>query len=117
MPIIKVWCLPENVEEDALQRLFWDIVPAVVGVRELGLSDEKDMTILFPPDRMRWGLGVDIIIEISGLWEKIERTEEVKKRLAKGVGEVVKKHFPNSYVECLVQTFDPKSGFWASERP
>ena len=116
MPVIKVWCLPEDLNEDKLQVLFWDIVAAVTGVEELGLKDEKDMTILFPPDRMRWGLGEDIIVEISGLFEKPERTEEVRNRLAQRVGKLIKGHFPSAYVECLVQTFNPISGFWASER-
>lgn len=119
MPVIKVWCLPENMDEDKLQALFWDIVAAVTGIKELGLKDEKDMTILFPTDRMRWGLGEDIIVEIGKLFDKPERTAEVRNRLARNIGEVVKTHCPSAYVECFIETFnpdDPKNAFWASER-
>lgn len=116
MPIIKVWCLPENVTERGFHELLEGIVAAVVGVPELGLRDE-DMTILFPPDRVKWGLGEEIIVEIGGLFIKPERTKGVRNRLAQRVGEAVKSHFPNAYIECFVQTFDPVEGFWASERP
>lgn len=115
MPVIKVWCLPEGLDEKDLQNLFWSIVKTVVGVEELGLKDEKDMTILFPPDRMRWGLGEDIIVEISKLFDKPERTAEIRDRLARKVARVVKEHFPSAYVQCFVETFDPRSpkvGFW-----
>lgn len=119
MPVIQVWCLPEGISEKDFINLFNDIVSAVVEVRELGLKDMHDMTILFPPDRMRYGLGEDIIIEISKLFDKPERTAEVRNRLAGKVGGVIKKYFPDAYVECFVETFDPQSpkvGFWASNK-
>ena len=48
MPIIKIWCLPSNQTEQDLNRLHQAIVNAVVGVPELGLKDETEMTCLFP---------------------------------------------------------------------
>ncbi|MDP2735700.1 MAG: hypothetical protein Q8P12_05850 [bacterium] len=113
MPVIKVWCLPQQSEED-LNKLHQSIVAGVTSVKELGLKDEKDMTVLFPPDMMMYGLGDEVIVEISGLFVKPERTQEVRQRLAKSVGENVSVLCPNAKVECFVQPFDPAQGFWSS---
>ena len=115
MPVIKVWCLPSGQTEEALNLLHQSIVGAVISISELGFKSQNDMTCLFPPDLMQYGLGEEIIIEIGGLYDKPERTQEVRQRLAKNVGEVVKKLFPEAKVECFVTTFNPAQGFWTSE--
>jgi hypothetical protein len=114
MPIIKVWCLPANQTEEDLNKLHRTIVAAVVSVSELKLKDQNDMIMLFPPDLMQYGLGTEIIIEIGGLFEKPERTEEVRQRLAKTVGLEVHNLYPRAKVECSIQSFNPNQGFWTS---
>lgn len=113
MPVIKVWCLPQETEEK-LRRLHKTIVAAVVDVPELGLRDENDMTVLFPTDMMTYGLGQEIVIEIS-VFEKPERTGEVLNVLAANVGGAFKWIYPNAKIEVSVDTFNPKQGFWSSE--
>ena len=73
MPIIKVWCLPADQNEEQLNTLHKKIVSAVIGIPELELKDENDMTCLFPPDSMKYGLGDEIIVEIE-VFEKPKRT-------------------------------------------
>lgn len=114
MPIIKVWCLPASQSEDGLRILHKTIVHAVVSVSKLGLKDQNDMTCLFPPDLMKYGLGEEIIIEVSGLFEKPERTGEVFQELAKNLGESVHALYPDAKVECFIQSFNPTQGFWTS---
>lgn len=114
MPVIKVWCLPLDQSESDLNQLHRTIVKAVTAIEELGLRDENDMTCLFPPDRMSYGLGEEIIIEISGLFEQPERTVEVRRRLAASVGTAVKKLYPDAKIECFVASFNPAQGFWVS---
>ncbi len=114
MPVIKVWCLPK-MEEGKLNELHQAIVGAVSGVTELGLKDENDMTTLFPSDLMKYGLGTDIIVEITGLDDKPERTHDVLKRLAKNTGEAVSSFFPDAKVECFVPPFNhSQNGFWST---
>lgn len=114
MPVIKVWCLPKSTERK-LNQVFEGIVKAVESVPELGLSGQSSMTVLFPPDMMKFGLGSEIIIEVTGLFEKPERTAEVRNRLAERLGGTLKKHFPKAMVECFIFPFDPRSqGFWTS---
>ena len=110
MPIIKVWCLPQESEEQ-LRLVHKSIVSAVVAVSELGLKDQNDMTVLFPTDMMKYGLGEEIIIEVS-LFEKPERTDEVLNRLAVNVGMSLKRIYSKAKVECVVTTFNPRRGFW-----
>ena len=116
MPVIKVWCLPAQ-NEAQLRELHQTIVAAVISVSELKLKDENDMTCLFPPDQMQYGLGSEVIVEVTGLFAKRNRTPQIKKRLAKRLGEAVKGLYPNAKVECFVSTFNPKpEGFWSSDQ-
>lgn len=119
MPIIKVWCLPKS-EEKQLNALHQSIVEAVVSVEELGVKDEKDITCLFPPDMMKYGLGTEIIVEVTGLFDRPERTdianEQVRQLLAERIGKVVKEQFPEAdMVECSVYPFQVSQGFWTSK--
>lgn len=116
MPVIKVWCLSADQTEDDLRKLHRMVVEAVVSVRELGLKDQNDMTVLFPADMMQYGLGEEIIVEIE-MFEKPERSPEVKRRLTQNVGMAVKMLYPKAKVESgPVKTFRPEmDGFWSSE--
>jgi hypothetical protein len=64
---------------------------------------------------MKYGLGSEVIVEISGLFEKPERTSKVIDRLAAAVGTVVSEKFPDAKIECLVYSFNPACGFWTSK--
>ena len=87
---------------------------AVESVPELGLNGEKDVTCLFPPDMMKYGLGSEVIIEVTGLFDKPERTREVRQHLAERLGQAVSWHVQKAIkVECLIYPpFNPKDGFW-----
>lgn len=114
MPIIQVWCLPEK-NENVLRHIHRQIVRAVTSIPELGIKSELDMTVLFPSDLMQYGLGTDIIIMIFGLFDKPERTEEVRRRLARRVGQAISIQYPEAKVECLLAPpFDSKGAFWTS---
>ena len=115
MPIIKVYCLPEGQDEKNLNRLHKAIVKAIISISELRLKDENEMTCLFPPDLMKYGLGQEIIVEIDGLFERSERTLKVRQRLAERVGQAIFKLYPKAKVECFVRTFNPNQGFWTSD--
>ena len=116
MPVIKVWCLPADQTEDDLRLLHQNIVAGVVSVPELGLKDETEMTCLFPPDMMQYGLGSEVIVEVTGLFEKPERTPAVRNRLAESIGGRVKRLYPKAMVEVFVYPFNQNiSGFWKAD--
>jgi len=113
MPVIKVWCLPKMTAVE-LNKLHKNIVTAVVSVKELGLSGEDDMTCVFPPsDMMYEGLGDKIIIEVTGLFKKPERTPMVQQQLAKVLSMTVFMMFPRALVECFVYPFNPIQKFYS----
>jgi len=81
-----------------------------------GLKDETNMTNLFPPDQMQYGLGSEIIVEVSGLFVKPERTFEVKQLLGSTLGEAIKALYPKAKVEVFVITFNQEQdAFWVSK--
>ena len=81
------------------------------------MKSEKDITCLFPSDMMKYGLGTEIVVEITGLYEKPDRTEKVRQRLAERIGKAVQGQFPNTeLVECFVYQFNPAQGHWSSRK-
>lgn len=113
MPVIKIWCLPEGLHELSLKTLHREVVAAAVSVEALGLRGEEDMTVLFPPDMMKYGLGTDIVIE-AVIARKPERTIEVKNELARKLGKVVQKMYPDARVGCFVSSSHIDDGVWSS---
>jgi len=93
--VVKVWCLPRT-EEDKLHALFTNIVDAVVDLK-IGIESEKDMVVLFPPDMMTYGLGTEVMVEITNA-----PGDDIPREPARRIGEIVKGAFPDAYVQCSV---------------
>lgn len=115
MPVIKVWCLPKCGEKK-LNAIFAGIIKVIESVKEFGLKGERAVTVLFPPDQMAYGLGSEIIIEVTGLSEKPERDGIDLQRLAQALGVFINSVFPDAKVECLIFPFNPLQGFWSSDQ-
>ena len=114
MPIVFVYGIPDEFAEGKVEKdLFPALLKAVTDVKELGLQGDQ-VTIFFPLDKMEKGLGEEIIIFVEGIFEKPERTEDVRKHLAQNLGRAAKSHFPKAMVECFIRPFNPKQGFWSS---
>ena len=65
---------------------------------------------------MKYGLGSEIIIEVTGLSVKTRRTSVVRQLLAEQLGVAVKAQFPDTnLVECFIHPFYPSQGFWSSK--
>ena len=112
MPIIKVWCLPKAMTEELLKILCDAIINTVEGIPELGLTGKKgSITVLFPSDRMDYGLGEEIITEVA-IFNKPERTDEVRAELARRIGTLLHGYFPSANIECFIYPLERTSGFW-----
>lgn len=115
MPVIEVWGLPRQTQNQ-LRALHKAIVGAVVSIDVLGLKDETQMTILFPPNAMHYGLGTDIIVKVYGLDKKTERTLDVRRQLSENLGRAVSSFFPKAKIECFVDECDhEKDAFWTTD--
>lgn len=113
MPIVKVYGLPADMSEEAIQALYHDLMNSFIGVSEMGVTTEEMLTIWFPPDRMMLDLGKEVTIEVIAS-KKPERTDEVRGLLAERLGQATKRRLPNTQVEVLVLPFEPAWGFWLS---
>jgi len=115
VPVIKVWCLPET-SETKLNELYNEIVKALRTVEELGIKNSNGITCLFPTDMMKFGIGKEIIVEVTGLFDKPERTEKVRQELAEKLGQVVAGSFPDiDLIEVFVYPFNPNQVFLLQE--
>jgi len=113
MPVVKVWCLPADLTEEQLQALHRSIVDEAVSMPEFGIKDEKHITVLFPPDMMKYGLGSEIIIEVlTGVFHRLELPDEYKTKFARAMVRAVKRLHPGPMVECFIQPFKQEDGFY-----
>ncbi len=115
MLVVKVWCLPVQTEEQ-LQELHQSIVKALKDTQELKVKDEKDIMVLFPSDMMKYGLGQDILIEISGSHLFLaSNIDFLGVRLTKGVGVVVQRHFPDAKIQCDLHNMRAESSWFSGK--
>lgn len=115
MLVIKLWCLPQ-VGEEKLRAVHKSVVAAAVSVKELGVGREDDIVTLFPTDAMQYGLGAEIIIEVSGLPRAVDQERHpVKQQLAERLGIAVHQHFPDAFVNCFMSSYVESYGFWGSK--
>ncbi len=116
LPVIKVWCLPHGQDEAEYNQLHQKIVAAMVGIVELGLKSEADLCVLFPRDLMAYGLGAEIIVDISRLPNTLKVTSEIRMKVGAAVGEAVLSQYPRANVECVVeQVQHAGQRFWTSQ--
>ncbi len=115
MPVINVWCLPKTSELNA-RKVHLALVGSILSIKELEIEDERDITTNFFTADITYGFASEIGVSISGLFKGPKRTEKVRQRLAEEVGTCVKKMYPMSKVECIVDPFIKPEGFWSSEK-
>lgn len=133
MPIIKVYGVPDTMNEALGSRVSPETYQCVLGelcdsirfgvasLPDLALT-ANDVTVFFPTDRLQIGLGEEIIVEVTGLYEKPGRDEIVRRSLAELLARVVAGRLgwrlPQlKMVEVLISTFNPQSGFARWDRP
>lgn len=111
MPVIKVWGLPK-MEEGEYARLEWYLRASARGIPELGIKTDKQVTVFFPSDMRRDISGDEIIIEVTELFVKPERTEEVRKALVEGVAVATGMCVPSAnLIECVINPFEQSQGY------
>ena len=94
--IVKIWCLPvlrdPLYQEKQLLELHNMIVATTMGIPEFGVQSEKDMLNLFPADMMKYGLGKEILIEVTPFGSLIphrEQWNDARNKLIRGLAERV----------------------------
>jgi hypothetical protein len=109
MIVIKVWCLPQP-SQSRLRKVYESLVRAVKAVPELG--KDPDMLVLMPSDLMKYGLGEEILIEVTGLPASRKINREVRNRLANHVGRALYEFYPLVQIEARVFATHQDEGHW-----
>jgi hypothetical protein len=92
-------------------------VAATMSIKELKLKDENDLLVFFPADQMRYGLGSEILVEYKDIADHWARSGKFLVLLAAGLGNVVKRHIPDAFIQCEVTTSDGAYRHcWTSEQ-
>ena len=111
MPVIELLNLPQEQSEKVLAQLDNKLVNTVLWVKELKVTDFKEVTCHFVSD-LRKITNSKITVRISGLYEKPERTEKVLKRLGLNVCNTIQKFYPSMAVDCEVSTLHHTIALW-----
>lgn len=109
MLTIKTHCLP-ILSQDELVKLHQKIVSAVATIPALGVKSEDDMLNLFPPDSMKYGLGTEILAEITD----VKKDYALREELTSKIGNTLKESFPKAKVRCNIIEVDSDTS-WSSE--
>ena len=119
MPLITVW---NSVDSDAYEprldhaALRERLCAACLEIAELGLTEERQVTVRFPDcvDKVSPGHPIVVIVEL--LFDKPERTLEVRQRLAVALRDAVQASFlcMDRTVEVAVKRFSPERDAYAT---
>lgn len=114
MPVITIYGL-SNETEGELKRIKDKICEEVAGIRALNL-DKKQVSVFFPLSKIEKPFYRDIIVFVDGLFEKPERTQEVRNEFAEKIGRAVRFFVSaDDLIEVFVRSFNPSQGFWSSQ--
>lgn len=111
MPVITIWNAPQK-DKARLKSAQNYIKEKVFVLGNLRLTSEDEITVLFPQNILTTDEGRDIIVCVSGLFYKPERSKPVLDALAQLITIAVSNNFRGARVECFVEVFDQhRSGF------
>ncbi|MBU1032672.1 MAG: hypothetical protein ABII13_00460 [Patescibacteria group bacterium] len=111
MPLIQIWKWGQGGKERS-SSFPGRLIDACFEIKELGFSDPHDITVVYAGENNVVMSGDPLIIIVEMLFEKPERTPEVRQRLAKSLGKAVKKVIDPRLVEVVIKRFNPEDGFW-----
>lgn len=116
MPVLTVKGMPQNVDLGGLlSSIKW------AASRPL-LLDPSEVSVFFPADLVQEGLGEELICMVDGLFEKPERTMEIRNLLAGSINRVLVNFALERLPQCLkveviISRFDQTAnGFAVWER-
>lgn len=102
MIITEVYGLPK-LSQKKLRSLYEKMFLVLKNTPELCLFNERKTIILFPPDKLQWGLGLDILVKIEDLPSKLEFG--ICKSLHSNIVKTIREIVPTTCVVCKLHFF------------
>lgn len=116
-PVIKVYLLP-SWWTDTQFRLCTDrLVRAAASVKTLGVTDEEDILILFPSDRLPRSSGNDIHVEVTVPAANLYWPGDGDAySIVRAIGTAMQELLPRARIQCKAYPFSAsqEAGFWMS---
>lgn len=115
MPIITIWNWDPGHGDNGKRNMSFlaaKLKRACFRFSELGLTDPKDVTVCLGGSALMSSLSDPLVIIVDLLYEKPERTLEIKRKLAERLGQVCRAYrqrFRLQTVEIFIRTFDPNT--------
>jgi len=95
-----------------LGMLRYEIKKTIKSMPELGITDDGGITCHFLGNMLEGDSDGTIIVEVVGLFDKPERTPQVRQALADALVQVVKARVREArLIQCFVSSFNPEQGF------
>jgi hypothetical protein len=117
MPQCLISGIPPDTSEEKFVHVASKVEQIMMGIEELGIKDRTGITCNFPPDMWKNRPTTQILMKVEGLFDKPERTDMVRQRLAKELEQGVRELFPGAeLVQCFICPFDPAKGFSESRK-
>ena len=108
MPALIVYGMPEIANPKALELLIGELQTDVGEVLEIAGTE---VSVFFPIDRVKAGLGEELVCVVEGMFSARRRTTAVRNRVAEAIvsslGYFAKEHIPQCRkVEAIPNRFD-----------
>lgn len=104
MPVLTVYGISEKATQERLSSFILGLRQAVSSVKELKLIADQ-VSCFLPCDRFTAFRGEEIIIYVTSLLKKPERTPKVQDALARELVNITRTFFPDTaLIECFVHT-------------
>jgi hypothetical protein len=111
MFVVKVWGLSSELTEEQLRSLFDQILDLAKSIPELKVSSERDILVLYPSDRMVFGLGNDLYVEIHHTSLKDSKLSRIEHRFMWDLSNVLVRTVHPSQIAMVSPGSDGNGGY------
>jgi hypothetical protein len=121
MVVILVYGFPEGVKSENILAFKQKLKQSVCQIEELDLKSEK-VTVFLPKEQTGqkmiiipesgWPKTEELIIFVKGLFVKSRKNRPIKQKLAQELVEISKEFFPESFIGCFIEWFEPVVEFF-----
>jgi hypothetical protein len=109
MVTLIVYGIPPDFAKDNLLKFCNDLCGVIQ--RTFYEIERSGVCAFFPPERLKDGLGEEIVIFVEGLYLRKKGAEDLRNMLAEHLCILTKQFFPSTAVDVHVRAFDPDNGF------